>query len=121
MFDKGFLSDVRRRALRKGIWFRALDTLERGILLLSAQVVNSVRSSLLTFQLVKILAKLKNASKSGFLNHLERFGLERVRAVQVQAEAFGSERVKGLVGDFGFVRYLMFLDYNQPICWRIYS
>jgi hypothetical protein len=69
---------------------------------------------------VKILAKLRDASKCGFVNHLEQFGLDRVRAVQAQAEAFGCKRVKGLVDDYEFVRYLMFLDYYQPIYWRIY-
>jgi len=121
MFDRRFLGDAKRRALRRGVWFSALDVVERGILSLSVRVVDSVRSSLLTIQLVKILAKLRDASKCGFVRHLERFGLERVRAVQAQAEAFGCEWAESLVGDFGFVRYLIFLDYYQPICWRGYS
>jgi hypothetical protein len=31
MFTGSFLVEMRRRALRRGVWFRALDHLERGI------------------------------------------------------------------------------------------
>ena len=121
MFDKGFLNDVKRKALRRGVWFNALDQLERGILTLSAKVIDGVRSGLLNIQLVKILAKLRDASKTEFVRHLERFGMERVRTVRAQAGAFGCEWAEGLVGDFGFLRYLMLLDWNQPIGWGIYK
>jgi len=69
---------------------------------------------------VKILAKLREASKSRFVRYVERFGMERVRTVQAQAIAFGCDWAEGLESDFSFVRYLMFLDWNQPIGRGIY-
>ena len=42
MFTSSFLDGVRRRAFRGRFWFRALDGLERGILILSARVLDGV-------------------------------------------------------------------------------
>ena len=121
MFTKEFLSDVRRLALRRKVWYSALDSLERGILSISARIIDDVKSSVLNVQLVKIIAKLKNACKSGFMRHLEGFGMRRARAIRDQAAAFGYKGLNELVRDLGFARYVAFLDYNQPIGWRIHS
>ena len=120
MFTKGFLSEVRRNALRKRVWYRALDSVERGILSISAKIIDTVKSDVLNYQLVRIIAKLRDAFKSGFVRHFERFGLERVRVIQGQAYSFGYGGAKELSRDMGFIKYLVFLDYNQPIGWRIY-
>jgi hypothetical protein len=120
LFTREFLSEVRRQALRRRIWYSALDGLERGILWISARVVDGVKSSLLNVQLVNIIAKLRDACKSGFVRHLERYGVERVRVVQAEAFRLGYLGAGVLSRDLGFIRYLMFLDYNQPIGWRIY-
>ena len=120
MFTKEFLSNVRRQALRRGVWFSTLDAVERGILYISGKVIDDVKSNILNAQLVRIIAKLRDVCKSGFVKHLERFGTDRVRTIQVQATSFGYEWADNLFSDFGFVRYLIFLDWNQPIGWRIY-
>ncbi|MGD0804213.1 MAG: hypothetical protein ABSA11_09090 [Candidatus Bathyarchaeia archaeon] len=120
MFTGEFLSGVRRQALRRRVWYSALDGLERGILSISARIIDDVKSSLLNVQLVRIIAKLRDACKSGFVRHLERYGVERVRVVQGEAFRLGYLGAGVLSKDLGFIRYLMFLDYNQPIGWRIY-
>ncbi len=120
MFTRNFLSDIRRLALRRRVWYSALDDLERGILSVSASIIDDVKSSILNIQLVKIIAKLKEACKSGFVRNLEQFGLERVRVVQAGAKKIGYISAAELVRDLRFIRYLMFLDYNQPTGWRIY-
>jgi hypothetical protein len=121
MLNRGFLIEVRRHALRRRVWYSAIDNVERGILSISAQVVDEVRSSLLNIQLVRIIAKLRDACKSGFVRHLEAFGMVRARTIRDQAAVFGYKRLDELVRDLGFVRYLAFLDYYQPIGWRIYQ
>jgi len=58
MFTSSFLSDMRRKALRKGVWYKALDALERGILSLTSRVIERVESAVLGVELVKIISKL---------------------------------------------------------------
>jgi len=115
MFGRDFLVEVRRRALRKGVWYSALDRLERGILSLAGQVVDEVRNTALSVELVKIIAKVRDACRGGFVRHVETFGVRRVRVVRGQASAWGDD-VGGWVS-LEFARYLAFIDFNQPRGW----
>ena len=119
MFDRQFLVECRRRALRKRVWYSALDRVERGILTLASQVTDMVRSTTLGIEIVKILAKLKDALKSGFVRHMESYGLGEARKISAQAVQFGSGRAEAWGHDFGFVRYLAFMDLNRPTGWGI--
>jgi len=47
MFTAEFLSDMRKRALRKGVWYRTLDRVERGIVSLIVRIVDRVERKLL--------------------------------------------------------------------------
>ena len=115
MFTKKYLLNVRCLAFRKKVWFRYLDDVERGILSLSAKIFNFVQSSVLDQQLVLIIDKLLNACKSKFIRHLEQYGVERVKEIQSQSTNFGYKGADYLSQDLDFARYLVFLDYYQPI------
>jgi hypothetical protein len=117
MFTRGFLKAVRRKALRRGVWFNALDRVERGILVLTSRILDVVRSTDLAKEIVKILAKLKKTYKSRFVRHMESYGLEKVRKIADQAISFGCEEAKSWVHDFDFVRYVTMLDMNMPSGW----
>lgn len=113
MFTSRFLSRIRTKALRRGVLYSALDGLERGILCLSARVVDRVRSGVLGAQLVDIVMKLGEALKCGFTRHVESYGVRQaVRVVQV-AVGFGSRVAHGWLNGLGFARYLAFIDYNR--------
>ena len=114
MFTSSFLLDVRRRALRRGVWYRALDRVERGILSLTARVVDRVESAILGVELVKIMRKLRDALKSGFVRRMEEFGFIRARMLARQAAAWGYYAARGWASDLGFVRYLTLIDMNKP-------
>ena len=105
------------RAMRKGVWYRALDRLERGILTLASRVVDEVMDSALGVELVKIIAKIRNATASRFVRHVETFGVLQARVVCGQALGFGFAGARSWALDEGFARYLGFLDFNQPVGW----
>jgi hypothetical protein len=120
LLERGFLAGVRRRAMRRGIWFRALSDLDRGILNLSAVLLDDVRSVTLRVQIVSILAKLRDAFKSPFRRYVEKHGQERLRQVLEAATKLGCSAARSLQSDEGFMEYLMFLDFHQPIGWSVY-
>ena len=120
MMDMGFLAGARRRAMRLRVWWTALDDLERGIFNLTTRLLDDVRSVSLQVQIVRILAKLRKAFRSGFVRHLEDHGVERLRQVHRSAVAIGYRFSESLRNDYDFLRYLVFLDYNQPIGWGIF-
>jgi hypothetical protein len=114
MFKKVFLSEVRMRAIRKGVWYRVLDRLERGILTLASRVVDEVHDTVLGVELVKIIAKIRDATASRFVRHVETFGVSRAREIVAHAK-----KLAGLdwLADYKLSRYLAFLDFNQSIGW----
>ena len=114
MFPREFLLGYKRKALRRGVWFHALDRVERGILSLTVRVVERVESVLLGLTLVKIIKKLRDAMRSEFVRRMEEFGLRRAREVAGQAVEWGSKVAKVWASDLGFVRYLTLVDVNWP-------
>jgi len=94
---------------------RVLDGVERGIICLAGRCVDTVMNATLGRVIVGILLKLRDASRSGFVRHVESFALGRLRVVREQLSRLGYAFTDGLGEEFA--RYLAFLDYNQPPGW----
>ena len=114
MFTGHYLTSVKRKALRKGVWYSTLDRVERGIMNLTARIVDRVDSEILGVELVKILAKLVKTLKSGFVRHMEKFGFGRVFELSRMAVEWGNSVAKVWVNDMGFVGYVSMMDVNKP-------
>jgi hypothetical protein len=119
LLSGSLLAEVRRKALRGGYWFRVLDRVERGIFELASRLFEVVHSGTLLEQLVLIIAKLRAVAKSSFVKHFEAHGIDRILQVYEQAKRLGYGSLDGLMNE-GFMRYLMFLDFNQPIGWSLH-
>jgi transcriptional regulator with XRE-family HTH domain len=111
MFTSKFLLSLKRKALRKGIWFKALDNIERNIINLTAKVVDRVESALLGVTIVKILSKLLEPLKSSFMRQLG-LGMKKASEIVVQAQVWGNEKAESWAKDDGFIRYLTLLEMN---------
>ena len=68
MFTGQYLTSVKRKALRKGVWYSTLDRVERGIISLTARLIDRVESEMLGVVLVKILVKLVKALKLSLIH-----------------------------------------------------
>ena len=77
---------VKRRALRRRIWTVALNRLERGMLDVTIQSVDRVKSGRLAQVLMRILAKLTDA-----LNHRLLDAFKRGRAMAARASKIASD------------------------------
>jgi len=119
MFTRGFLEEIRLKAIRRRVLYSALDGVERGILYLCTRVVDEVSSPVLGVQLVEIVSRLREAMKSAFTRHVESYGFKRVAQLVEQARAMGCKRASEWVHDMKFVCFLAFLDLNQPIGYRL--
>jgi hypothetical protein len=115
MITGSFLRKIQRRALRKGVIYLALNRIERGILSLAGRLVDTIRSKVLGVVIVKILAKLQEAMKSGFQHHIESYGLEKAHRMIVYVEKFGNT-VDWL--SMEYATYLALIDYNNPFGWK---
>ena len=114
MYSRSFLSGVKKRALRKGVWHKVLDKVDRGIISLTIRFVEEVRSVRLGKEIVKILAKLKDASKSGFVKHLETYGREAADRIGSWLKMLGYDDAAGWRNELAFIRYLTLINYYKP-------
>ena len=120
MFTRDFLLDIRRKALRRKVWYSALDRVERGILSLTSQIVDRVESKVLGVMLVKILAKLRDAMKSDFVRLVESYGVWTAKKLSVQASEWGNIFADAWSYDLGFARYLALLNMNRSSGWGLH-
>jgi len=112
MFTDKFLVEIRNKAIRKNVWFKALDHVERGIFTLTVRLIKNVKSDVLGIELVKILTKIKYALKSGFAKQVNDYGLFRVSKVSSFAVTWGNIAASKWVHDLNFARYLTVLKLN---------
>ena len=114
MFTRGFLVEMRRKAIHRRVWFKVLDRVERGILSLAVRVVEQVESAVLGTVLLQIVRKLRDSLKSEFVKRMEGFGLVKARKIAQQAISWGYEAARAWIIDPGFVRYLTMIEVNKP-------
>ena len=112
MFTDEFISRLRRRALRRRIWYKALDRVERGILVLVSRVVDRVESEVLGVVLVEIVRKLRDAMKCEFVTLMETYGVKRVRDLVEYTLAWGNTSTICWANDQGYVRHVTNLKLN---------
>ena len=115
MLTRGYLLKIRHKAIRRRVYHRALDRLERGILELSTRLLDEVRNLVLLEQLLDIVNKLEEAVKSRYQRHLESFGARRVTEIILQALRFGYKEAVGWLRDKSFVEYLTAMNLNGSL------
>jgi hypothetical protein len=95
------LAGLKTRALRRRVWFRVLDRVERGLLDLTIRWVDNVRSGLLTETLLRILVKLARAMEQGMARVLT-VGRERALRASLLAMGWGNSQAYEWRFDRGF-------------------
>ncbi len=84
------IAGLKTRALRRRVWFRALDRIERGLVDLTIRWVDKVRSGRLRRVLVGILVKLARALDNGMARVLQE-GRALARGLSELAVGWGNE------------------------------
>jgi hypothetical protein len=96
----------KKTALRRGIWFRALSLVERGILDLTTQYIVTIKSTMLANVVSAILDKLR-ISFEGVVDRLVRtVGFSLARKVSIVAQLWGNRLAVAWAQDADFARYI---------------
>lgn len=103
--SREFLVALRTRALRRRVWFRVLDRVERGLVDLTIRWVGKVKSGRLAQVLVRILGKLVLALESR-MARLEERGRLLALGLSGLAVAWGDSAAYTWRFDLGFRRSL---------------
>lgn len=104
------LMDARRRALRRGVWFRVLGRTEQAIVNLTIRCVDRVRSLKLAVTIVKILAKLMAAMKSRVVRLMETIGCSLAQKIARLAASWGNKEAYKWAEETAFIQYLTIME-----------
>lgn len=100
------LIKVRTRAVRRGVWFRALSRVERAEIDLTIMVARKVRSLFLAKVLYSILGKLFEAMESKVSRLKREVGLPLARKLSAIAQSWGCRSADSWTRDLGFIQFL---------------
>jgi len=105
MFSRSELVALKRKALRRGVWFKVLSGIDRATIDLTIRCVERIRSATLARVIVGIVEKIKNAIR-GFFIRAEVVGRLLAERVVELALSWGNTEASDWKCDSDFVRYL---------------
>lgn len=100
------LMNIRAKALRQRVWFKALSKAERAVIDLTIKCVERVRSRILTRIISKIVDKILKTLENGFLDVADKVGREIAEQLCRIAGEWGNKTSSSWKHDFSFARFL---------------
>ena len=100
------LADTKKTALRRGVWFRTLNRVERGIIDLTVRYVENIKSTKLAKVVTAIIKKLQYAIESVADRLVRTIGLPLARKISNIAFSWGNLLASKWAEDHAFARYL---------------
>lgn len=105
---------VRLRAIRKGVWFRVLSRVERGLVDLTLKVTDRIRSRTLAEAVFSVVKKLMEALESKVTRLIRQVGRPLALKISRIAQEWGNRSARRWADDQGFIQYLTVMGMNDP-------
>jgi hypothetical protein len=117
--DSGFLEKaqllkLKLKAMRSGVWFRALSRIDRVLVDLTIKVAGTVRSFTLAKNILMVMRKLEGSMESMFLRAVREIGVPSACRLGLIAWRWGNVEAEGWGSDKRFARYLAAMSLNEP-------
>jgi hypothetical protein len=103
----GMLTQVKKLALRRGVWFKTLNRVERGIIDLTVQCIDNVKSTKLAKMLTAITDKLRFAMEGTFDRLVRTIGFPFAEKISCTAVGWGNVSAKKWATDLSFAAFLV--------------
>jgi hypothetical protein len=111
--DRTELLKLRVKAMRAGVWFRALRRIDRVLVDLAIRVASTVRSVSLARSILSVTRKLEEHLEGRLVRAIREFGFSLARKLSRFAQAWGNSAAREWMNDMGFVRYLAAMQLNE--------
>ena len=105
-FSSGYLLKIRRKALRRHVWFTVLDRAERAILNLVPKCVDRARSPALIDVVAKIIVKIQEALRSPLERFRNQVAKPLAQKISQIAQKWGYKNATEWAEDKAFIQYL---------------
>ena len=112
--EKAQLMKLKLKAMRSGVWFKALPRIDRALVDLTIKVAGAVRSFTLAQNILAVVRKLEIAMESRFVRAVKEIGFPIARRLSLIAQEWGNAAAKNWESDKGFARYLAAMSLNEP-------
>jgi hypothetical protein len=110
--DKSRLVRLKMRAMRAGVWYRALRRIDRVLVDLTISVAQGVRSVFLANRLLSVTRKLDDLLESKLARAVREVGFPLAGKLSVVAQGWGNADAWAWALDGSFARYLAVLRLN---------
>jgi len=117
VYTRDFLLKVKWKALRRGVWFKALDVLDRSFINLTCTLLEKVDSSIMVREIMDIMLKLRDAAKGEFHRLVESIGVQRAWKAAENALIWGNKKASRWKYDTGFHMFHAMIEFNSPTGW----
>jgi hypothetical protein len=112
------LIKLRLKAIRAGVWFRALPRIDRVLVDLTIKVASTVRSVTLAKNILAVVGKLEGLLESRLSIALRKVGFPLAQKLSALAQSWGNTSAKSWPSDLSFVNYLAVIHINEPKTFR---
>ena len=106
------LVKMKLRAIRAGVWFRALPRIDRALIDLTIKVAHNIRSTTLAISIISIARKLEDLFASKLTRTIRDIGLSLTSKLSLIAQKWGNKAAKTWASDVNFARYLVVMNLN---------
>jgi hypothetical protein len=116
--EKAQLKKLKLKAMRSGVWFKALPRIDRVLVDLTIKVAGTVRSFTLANKILTVIRKLESAMESRFRRTVREVGFPIARRLGLIAQNWGNATAKDWESDGDFAKYLAAMSFNEPRLFR---
>ena len=113
--DRAQLIKMKLRAIRAGVWFRALPRIDRVLIDLTIKVAHSIRSTTLASSILSVAKKLEGLFESKLTRAIRDIGLSLTTKLSLIAQNWGNKTAEAWDSDLNFARYLAVMKLNCRI------
>jgi hypothetical protein len=107
------LIKLKVRALRRGVWYRILSRIERGLVDLAIITVRRVQSPVLARSLIVAVKRLLSSMKGKVARQIQNVGYQFAEKLARVALSWGNRSALSWVTDCAFVRFLAVCHLNM--------
>jgi hypothetical protein len=104
---------LKLKAIRSGVWFRALRRIDRVLVDLTLRVSDNVHSHTLANALLSVVARLEDALKSRVTRVTEEVGFQLARKASLIAQRFGNAAARNWATSLSLARFLAIMYMND--------
>jgi len=111
--SKAELVKLKLKAMRAGVWYRALPRIDRVLVDLTIKVADTIRSPHLARSILSIAGKLESLFESKLQRAVREIGLPIARKLSQFAQKWGNVAAEKWASDEGFARYWAAIKLNE--------